>query len=51
MPGVLGAKYVLQNIGTISRSELVSFAGDMAHQIKDVPDGAKLELRIIRDGG
>jgi len=51
MPGVFGGKYVLENIGTISRRELVSFAGDMAHQIKDVPDGAKVELKILRDGG
>jgi hypothetical protein len=51
MPGVFGGKYVLENIGTISRRELVSFAGDMARQIEGVPDGAKLELKIIRDGG
>ena len=51
MPGVFGGRYVLENIGTISRDELVSFAGDMAHQIKDIPDGAKVELKIIGDGG
>jgi len=50
MPGVFGGKYVMENIGTITRRELISFAGDMAHQIKDSPDGSKLALKVIREG-
>lgn len=45
MPGVFGGKYVLENIAP-SRGANSSRWGDMAHQIKDVPDGAKLELKI-----
>jgi hypothetical protein len=41
---VLGGKYDVANFGTISRRELVAFAGDIAEQIKDVPDGAKVKF-------
>lgn len=44
MPAVLGGKYELTNLGTISREELVSFAGHVANQIKDLPDGARIEF-------
>jgi hypothetical protein len=47
IPGVFGGKCLIDNVGTISRRELVSFAGDMAQQIKDVPEGARLKLKII----
>lgn len=50
MPGVLGGAYGGENIGTISREELISFTGDLAQQIKDVPDGAKFEIKIDRNG-
>jgi hypothetical protein len=44
IPAVLGGKYDVANFGTISRRELVAFAGDIAEQIKDVPDGAKVKF-------
>ena len=50
MPGVLGGEYSADNLGTISREELLSFAGDTARQIKDLPDGAKVEIKIVRKG-
>lgn len=48
MPRVLGGEYRLDNLGTNSRIELVSFSGDVAEQIKDVPDGGKVEIKIVR---
>jgi hypothetical protein len=32
---------------TMSRAELISFAGDLAEQIKDVPDGGQIKLKIV----
>jgi hypothetical protein len=48
IPGVFGGKYIIDNVGTIARRELVSCSGDLARQIKDAPDGAKLTLSVIR---
>jgi hypothetical protein len=46
LPAVLGGEYSTENLGTISRNELISFAGDIAEQIKDVPEGGKVELIV-----
>ncbi len=43
-PAVFGGEYAIENIGTVSRRELVAFAGDVARQLKDVSDGEKVEL-------
>ncbi len=43
-PAVVGGKYTAGNLGTIALSELIAFSGDMAEQIKDVPDGAQIEI-------
>ena len=42
IPGVLGGDYALHNIGTIDRSELISFSGHIAQQIKTFPMGRRL---------
>jgi hypothetical protein len=47
IPGVLGGRYDRDNLGTISVEELIAFSGDLAAQIKDLPDGAKIELKIV----
>jgi hypothetical protein len=47
LPAVIGGTYDAANMGTISRAELISFAGDMAEQIKDVPDGGQIKIRIV----
>jgi type VI secretion system (T6SS) immunity protein Tdi1 len=47
VPGVLGGQYAAANIGTISIAELIAFAGDVATKIKDLPDGAKIEFKIV----
>jgi Domain of unknown function (DUF1851) len=46
IPGVLGGGYAADNLGTIDRAELVSFAGDFAERIKDLPDGARVKLTV-----
>jgi hypothetical protein len=46
IPSVLGGAYVIQNIGTIDRAELIAASGHIAEQIKDLPDGAKIRLRV-----
>ncbi|MFL5240785.1 MAG: T6SS immunity protein Tdi1 domain-containing protein [Gemmataceae bacterium] len=48
VPAVIGGAYEVTNMGTISLVELTSFAGDMAKQIKDLPDGSKIEIKIAR---
>jgi hypothetical protein len=47
IPGALGGEYDESNIGTISLTELVRFSGDLALQLKDLPDGAHVKLNII----
>lgn len=44
---VIGGKYEAANIGTISLQELISFSGEMAYQIKDLPDGSQIELKFV----
>jgi len=47
LPAVLGGKYDADNIGTVSRKELVSFSGDLAEKIRDLPDGQTIRLEIV----
>jgi len=44
VPGVLGGDYNDDNFGKIGFSELLSFSGDAAFQIKDLKDGDKFEI-------
>ncbi|WP_208728728.1 hypothetical protein [Leptospira selangorensis] len=46
VPGTLGGEYKLSNISVISFIELIQFSGDVALQIKDLPDGSKVQLKI-----
>jgi hypothetical protein len=39
-----GGAYDAANFGTITRQELLLFTGDVAEQIKDVPDGASVKF-------
>jgi hypothetical protein len=48
LPGVIGGKYEPANIGTISLDELISFSGDLADQIKDVPEGGNIQIEIVQ---
>jgi hypothetical protein len=44
VPGVLGGKYAEENIRKISLLELLSYCGDMARQMDDVPDGVQVKI-------
>jgi len=46
LPAALGGLYDSENLGTISRVELIAFAGDLAQQIKHTPDGAMVKLTL-----
>jgi len=47
IPAVLGGFYKIENIGTISRLELISFSGDIAEQVKDLPDGNQVKFKFV----
>jgi hypothetical protein len=44
---VLGGEYIISNIKTAPLIELIRFSGDLANQIKDLPDGAQIQLKVI----
>jgi hypothetical protein len=46
-PGVLGGEYAISNIKTAPLIELIRFSGDVAKQIKDLPDGAQIQLKVV----
>ena len=47
IPGVLGGIYDVSNIKSVTQVELIRFSGNLAKQIKDLPDGQQVELKII----
>lgn len=46
-PGVLGGAYGGDNLATAPQVELVRFSGDIARQIKELPDGAQIKLKVV----
>ena len=46
-PSPLGGEYSISNIKTAPLLEMVRFSGDIAHQIKDLPDGAQIKLKVV----
>lgn len=46
IPGLLGGEYGGTNLASISLVELVTASGDIAFQIKDVPDGSQVRIKI-----
>ncbi|MFN0161151.1 MAG: T6SS immunity protein Tdi1 domain-containing protein [Burkholderiales bacterium] len=46
MPSVLGGAYEIENIGSIGIGELIRLSGDIARQIKDLPPGSKIQLKV-----
>lgn len=47
IPGVLGGTYDTSNIRSVPLVELVRFSGDLGKQIRDLPDGEKIQLKIV----
>jgi hypothetical protein len=47
IPGVLGGEYGGDNLGTISLTALVNASGHIAKQMRDLPDGSKVEIKVI----
>jgi hypothetical protein len=47
MPAMFGGTYEVDNFGTITILELISFTGDAAKQIKDLPARTKIRFRFI----
>lgn len=46
IPGLLGGEYVTKNLGTVPLVELIRLSGDIALQVRDLPDGAHVSLKI-----
>jgi hypothetical protein len=51
LPAVVGGKFELSNVGTITILEHLAFCGGMAFQIRDVPDGEQIVLKFRRGDG
>lgn len=47
IPAVLGGTYDASNIKSVTFIELIRFSGNLGEQIRDLPDGQKIELKII----
>jgi hypothetical protein len=47
LPAVVGGSYDATNQRAIALEELIAFSGDIDEQIKDLPDGAQIEIKII----
>ena len=43
----LGGTFEEKNIASISLKELIAFSGDLAEQIKDVPEGGQIKIEWI----
>jgi len=47
IPSVLGGAYDISNIEKAPLVELIRLSGDIALQIKELPDGANVELKVV----
>ena len=46
VPAVLGGTYHRENFATVSRRELTALSGDVARQMKDLPEGSTVTFKI-----
>jgi hypothetical protein len=51
IPGVLGGEYRPSNFQTVQLVEQIRLSGDLGKQIKELPDGAQVELQVIECNG
>lgn len=49
IPGVLGGEYGGDNLAMVPLAELVHFSGELAFKLKDLPEGAKVRLKLTLD--
>ena len=47
IPGVLGGEYSISNIKTAPITEMIRLSGNLAKQVKELPDGEKVQLHVI----
>jgi hypothetical protein len=47
IPAAIGGVYEIENIATIAVDELIGVSGNIAAQIRDLPDGTPVEIKII----
>ena len=47
IPSVLGGAYDISNIKSAPLVELIRLSGDIGRQIRDLPDGAEVELKVV----
>ena len=47
IPGVLGGAYDSSNIKSVPLVELIRLSGDIGKQIRELPDGAQIELKVV----
>lgn len=47
IPGFLGGKYSSENLGVVGLDELIALSGDIAFQVKDLPEGATVRLKVV----
>jgi len=47
IPGILNGEYTGGNIKTAPFIEIIKWSGELAKQIKDLPDGAEVKLRVM----
>jgi len=46
-PGPLGGSYTADNFQSLDLPELVRLSGDIARQIKDLPDGSEISFKVV----
>ncbi len=47
VPGAIGGAYDAENIATAPIENIISLSGDIANQIKDLPEGSKITLKVV----
>lgn len=47
IPGIIGGEYGGSNLATIPLIELVAVSGHVANEIRGLPDGAQVNLKIV----
>ena len=47
IPGVLGGEYAVSNIKPVPVTEQIRFSGSIGKQIKELPEGAEIQLKVI----